>query len=143
MNPNITTETETKKETQAGNTGLSSKVLQNLQEIELDLDTSGEYFKPQAGTMYTVEIDIDKHRIVPIESDKFKDSKGKPLKQYQFIVRHVENDIEQKWNITSKALLRDLMGEIRKGIKIFRITRNGQDRSTTYTVEAAVEQVKQ
>ena len=87
MNPNITTETETKKETQAGNTGLSSKVLQNLQEIELDLDTSGEYFKPQAGTTYTVEIDIDKHRIVPIESDKFKDSKGKPLKQYQFVIR--------------------------------------------------------
>jgi hypothetical protein len=117
--------------------GLSQKVLDNLQEIELDLDTSGEYFKPQTGTTYEVEIDIDKHRILPIESDKFKDSKGRPLKQYQFVVRHVGNDVEQKWNVTSKTLLRQLMGEIRKRHTSFRITRNGEDRSTTYTIEAA------
>jgi hypothetical protein len=114
---------------------LGSKALENLREIELDLDTSGEYFKPQTGTTYEVEIDIDKHRIVPIESDKFKDSNGKPLKQYRFIIRHVGNNIEQKWNVTSKTLLRQLMGEIRQNHKLFRITRNGEDRSTTYAVE--------
>jgi hypothetical protein len=102
------------------------------------MDTSGDYFKPQAGTTYTAEIDIDKHRIVPVESDKFHDSKGRPLKQYQFVVRHVGhvgNGIEQKWNVTYKGLLKDLMTGIRKNHKMFRITRNGQDRSTTYTIE--------
>jgi hypothetical protein len=134
MNPN-NTDTELETESQTSN-GLSQKVIENLQEIELDLDTSGEYFKPQTGTTYNVEIDIEKHRIVPIESDKFKDSKGNPLKQYQFIVRH-GNNVEQKWNVTSKALLRDLMTEIRQNHKSFKITRNGEDRSTTYRVEAA------
>ena len=116
--------------------GCSAKVLDNLHEIELDLDTTGEFFKPQAGTTYQLEIDIDKHRIVPVESDKFKDVKGKPLKQYQFIVRHVGNNVEQKWNITSKGLLRDIMTEVRKNHKMFRITRSGQDRTTTYKIEA-------
>jgi hypothetical protein len=114
---------------------LSTKALDNLREIELDLDASGEYFKPQTGTTYEIEIDIDKNRIVPIESDKFKDSKGRPLKQYQFILRHVGNNIEQKWNVTSKTLLRQLMGEIRQNHKLFRITRNGEDRGTTYSVQ--------
>jgi hypothetical protein len=116
--------------------GLSAKVLDNLHEIELDLDTTGEYFKPQADTTYEVEIDIEKHRIVPIESDRFKDAKGKPVKQYQFIVRHVGNNVEQKWNVTSKALLKDLMGELRQNHKLFKITRKGEDRSTTYQVAA-------
>ena len=120
---------------------LSTKVLENLREIELDLDTSGEYFKPQTGTTYEIEIDIDKHRIMPIESDKFKDAKGKPLKQYQFVVRHVGNNVEQKWNVTSKTLLRQLMGEIRQNHKLFRVTRNGEDRSTTYTVESVAVKV--
>jgi hypothetical protein len=116
--------------------GLSAKVLDNLHEIELDLDTTGEYFKPPADTTYEVEIDIEKHRIVPIESDRFKDAKGKPVKQYQFIVRHVGNNVEQKWNVTSKALLKDLMGELRQNHKLFKITRKGEDRSTTYQVAA-------
>jgi hypothetical protein len=122
---------------QPSSQGLSTKALDNLREIELDVDTSGEYFKPQTGTTYDLEIDIDKNRIVPIESDKFKDSKGRPLKQYQFIVRHVGNNVEQKWNVTSKTLLKQLMGEIRKEHKLFHITRNGEDRGTTYTVEGS------
>lgn len=119
-------------------TQLSSKVQDNLNEIELDLDTSGEFFKPRTGTTYEIEIDLEKHRIVPTDSEKFKTANGKPLKQYQFIVRHIGNNIEQKWSVTSKALLRQLMTEIRQNHKLFQITRNGEGPSTTYTVVGSV-----
>lgn len=132
MNPNNVTSKGAQSQNQ-----LSEKVLDNLKEIELDLDTSGEYFKPQAGTTYDVEIDIEKHRIVLTDSEKFKTANGKPLKQYQFIIRHVGNNVEQKWSITSKALLRQLMTEIRQNHKLFQITRNGEGPSTTYNVVGA------
>jgi hypothetical protein len=119
--------------------GLSTKALENLREIDLDLDTTSEYFKPKTGTTYELEIDIERNRIVPIESEKFKDAKGNPVKQYQFIVKHIGNGVEQKWNVTSKTLLNQLMDEIRKNRKVFRITRNGEDRGTTYQIEAAQE----
>jgi hypothetical protein len=116
-------------------TSLTEKALGNLDEVQLELDSSTEYFKPRAGPTYVLEIDIDKHQIIITESDRFKDSAGKPLKQYQFIIKHVNNGIEQKWNVTSKNLVRQLMTEIRKGFKVIKIQRTGEDKNTTYQIE--------
>jgi hypothetical protein len=115
-------------------TSLNEKAIGNLDKIQLELDSSTEFFKPKPGYVYVVEIDIEKHEIEVTESDRFKDTAGKPLKQYQFIVKHVNNGIEQKWNVTSKNLVRQLMPEIRKGIKVIRIQRTGEDKNTTYQI---------
>ena len=114
---------------------INEKILSNLDKIQLDLDSSTEYFKPKAGITYILEIDIDKHPIASLESEKFKDPTGKPLKQYQFIIKHVNNGIEQKWNVTSKNLVRQLMTEIRKGFKVIKVERIGEDKSTKYNVQ--------
>ena len=115
-------------------TTINDKVRTNLDQIQLDLDTSTEYFKPKTGTTYLIEIDAEKHPIETKESDKFKDTAGKPLKQYQFVIKHVNNSIEQKWPVSSKTLVRQLMGEIRKGFKIIKVQRIGEDRNTVYEV---------
>jgi hypothetical protein len=114
---------------------INEKVQSNLDQIQLDLDTSTKYFKPKTGTTYVIEIDLEKHPIETKESDKFKDASGKPLKQYQFIIRHVNNSIEQKWNVSSKTLVRQLMEQIRKGLKVIKVQRIGEDRNTTYQIE--------
>jgi hypothetical protein len=79
---------------------------------------------------YIVEIDIDRHEIEVTESDRFK---AGPLRV--FVIKHVNNGVEQKWTVLSKTLVRQLMTEIRKGFKVMEIQRVGEDRSTTYTVE--------
>jgi hypothetical protein len=114
---------------------LTEKAIGNLDKIQLDIETSTQYFKPKAGTPYVVEIDIDKHEIDISESDRFKDSAGRPIKQYLFFIKHVNNGVEQKWTVSSKTLVRQLMREIRKGFKVMKIQRVGEDRNTTYNVE--------
>jgi hypothetical protein len=114
---------------------LTEKEQSQLNKIELDIETSTQFFKPKAGHTYVVEIDIDKHEIEITESDRFKDSRDKPLKQYQFVVKHVNNGVEQKWTVSSKRLVRQLMSEIRKGFKVMEIQRIGEDRDTTYIVK--------
>jgi hypothetical protein len=116
-------------------TSLTEKAQSQLDKIQLDIETSTQFFKPKAGHTYVVEIDIDKHEIEITESDRFKDSRDKPLKQYQFIVKHVNNGVEQKWTVSSKRLVRQPMGEIRKGFKVMQVERIGEDRDTTYIVK--------
>jgi len=42
-------------------------------------------------------VDLDKHKIKPVENERFKDAHGKPLKKYEFIIIHVNNQKEQIW----------------------------------------------
>ena len=114
---------------------ITEKAKGNLDKIQLDIETSTQFFKPKSGTTYVIEIDIDKHEIDIKDSDKFKDSAGRPLKQYLFVVKHVNNGVEQKWTVSSKRLVRQLMSEIRKGFKVMEIQRIGEDRDTTYIVK--------
>jgi hypothetical protein len=116
-------------------TSLSERAQNQLDKIQLDIETSTQFFKPKPGHTYVLEIDIDKHEIEVTESDRFKDSRDKPLKQYQFVVKHVNNGVEQKWTVSSKRLVRQLMSEIRKGFKVMEIQRIGEDRDTTYIVK--------
>jgi hypothetical protein len=116
-------------------TSLTEKAQNQLDKIQLDIETSTQFFKPKSNNRYVIEIDIDKHEIEITEPDRFKDSRDKPLKQYQFVVKHVNNGVEQKWTVSSKRLVRQIMSEIRKGFKVMQIERIGEDRDTTYIVK--------
>jgi hypothetical protein len=113
---------------------LSTKALSNLDEIELDVTTSSAYFKPRPGTTYVIQVDLDKHRIRPIETTKFTDAAGKPLKRYEIIIVHVNNQKEQIWTV-SKTVCLQIIEQIRKGFKVLKVVRTGSDRSTTYAIE--------
>ena len=111
---------------------LSEKAQSNLDEIELDAATSSSYFKPKPGTVYVLEIDLDKHEIKPTENPKFTDSQGRPLKRYELIVMHPNNGREQIWTV-SKTVIGQIIAEIRKGFKILEIERIGEDREVQFT----------
>lgn len=67
-------------------TTLSDKVQNQIDETVLDITTSSQYFKPNPGTAYVIEIDLEKHGIKPVENDRFKDANGKPLKRYELVI---------------------------------------------------------
>jgi hypothetical protein len=113
---------------------ISEQAQSNIDEIELDLVTSSQYFKPRPGTTYVIQIDLDKHKIVPVENDRFKDAQGKPVKRYELVIVHVNNQKEQIWTV-SKTVCLQILGELRKGFKVLKVIRTGADRSTTYAIE--------
>ena len=113
---------------------LSESAKSNIEEIELDAITSSQYFKPKPGTTYVIRVDLDKHKIKPVENPKFTDSQGKPLKRYEFVIAHVNNQKEQIWTVSKQSVLQ-ILGELRKGFKILKVIRTGADRSTTYQIQ--------
>jgi hypothetical protein len=113
---------------------LSENAKSNIEEIELDVISSSQYFKPRPGTTYVIQVDLDKHQIKPVENPKFTDSQGKPLKRYELVIVHVNNQKEQIWTV-SKTVCMQIIEQIRKGFSTFKITRIGTDRSTTYQIE--------
>jgi hypothetical protein len=114
---------------------ISEEVQSNIDEIELDVITSSAYFKPKPGTAYVIRVDLDKpgHKIKPVENPRFTDAKGKPLKRYEFIITHVNNQAEQTWTV-SKTVCLQILGELRKGFQVMKVIRTGSDRSTTYAI---------
>jgi hypothetical protein len=115
---------------------LSESAKSNIEEIELDAITSSQYFKPKPGTTYVIRVDLDnpKHKIKPVENERFKDAQGKPLKRYEFVIAHVNNQKEQIWTV-SKTVCLQILGELRKGFKVLKVIRTGADRSTTYQIQ--------
>ena len=115
---------------------ISGQAQSNIDEIELDAISSSQYFKPKPGTTYVIRIDLDKHKIKPvqIENERFKDVQGKPLKRYEFVIAHVNNQKEQIWTV-SKTVCLQILGELRKGFKVLKVIRTGADRSTTYQIQ--------
>jgi hypothetical protein len=113
---------------------ISQEVQSNIEEIELDVVTSSQYFKPKPGTTYVIRVDLDKHKIKPVENPKFTDAQGKPVKRYEFVITHVNNQKEQIWTV-SKTVCLQILGELRKGFQIMKVIRTGADRSTTYQIE--------
>jgi hypothetical protein len=112
---------------------ISDKVQSNIDEIELDLVTSSQYFKPRPGTTYVIQVDLDKHKINPVET-KFLDQQGRPTKRYEIVIVHVNNQKEQIWTV-SKTVISQIIEQIRKGFKTMKVTRTGADRSTTYQIQ--------
>lgn len=116
-------------------TSTISKQTQNhIDEIELDVISSSQYFKPRPGTTYVIQVDLDKHQIKPVKNPRFTDSQGKPLKRYELVIVHVNNQKEQIWTI-SKTVCMQIIELIRKGFNTLKVTRSGTDRSTTYQIE--------
>jgi hypothetical protein len=113
---------------------ISEQAQSNIDEIELDLVTSSQYFKPRPGTMYVIQVDLDKHKIKPVENPKFTDTKGIPLKRYEMVIVHVNNQKEQIWTV-SKTVCLQIIEQIRRGFRTMKVTRTGTDRSTFYTIE--------
>jgi hypothetical protein len=69
-----------------------------------------------------------------VETKRFKDAQGRPPKRYEFKIAHVNNGKEQLWD-TSKTVCSQIIEELKKGFTVLKVTRNGSDRSTTYTIE--------
>jgi hypothetical protein len=113
---------------------LSESAKSNIDEIELDVVTSSQYFKPKPGTTYVIRVDLDKHKIKPVENPKFTDAQGKPVKRYELVITHVNNQAEQIWTV-SKTVCLQILGELRKGFRVMKIVRTGADRSTIYSIE--------
>jgi hypothetical protein len=113
---------------------ISQEVQSNIDEIELDVVTSSQYFKPKPGTTYVIRIDLDKHKVRPVENAKFTDAQGKPIKRYEFVITHVNNQADQIWTV-SKTVCLQILEQIRKGFRVMKVTRTGADRSTTYQIE--------
>jgi hypothetical protein len=113
---------------------ISAQAQSNIDEIELDVISSSQYFKPRPGTKYVIQVDLDRHKIKPVENPKFTDAQGKPLKRYEFIITHVNNQKEQVWTV-SKTVCLQILEQIRKGFRTMKVTRIGTDRSTTYQIE--------
>lgn len=85
-------------------------------------------------TTYVIQVDLDKHKIKPVENPKFTDAKGVPLKRYELVIVHVNNQKEQIWTV-SKTVCLQIIEQIRKGFRTMKVTRTGTDRSTTYAIE--------
>ena len=86
---------------------ISESAQSNIDEIELDAISSSQYFKPRAGTTYVIRVDIDQHKIKPVENERFKDAQGKPLKRYQFKLAHVNNGKEAALGYLKNCLFRN------------------------------------
>jgi hypothetical protein len=79
-------------------------------------------------------LDPQNDKIVPVENDRFKDANGKPIKRYETKITHVNNGREQTWTV-SKTVCLQIIEQLRKGFTTLKVTRNGSDRNTTYTIE--------
>jgi hypothetical protein len=77
---------------------------------------------------------MDKHKIVQVENDRFTDSQGNPQKRYELIIQHVNNGKEQVWTI-SKTVCLAIIAELRKGFKVLKVERIGEDRGTIYRIQ--------
>lgn len=115
-------------------TSISEQALSNIDEIEQELETSSQYFKPKPGKTYVIKMDPQNDKIVPIENERFKDAQGKAIKRYECKITHVNNGRTQLWD-TSKTVVQQIIEQLRKGFTVLKVVRTGADRSTTYQIE--------
>jgi hypothetical protein len=55
--------------------------IDNLQFIEEEIEASSQYFKAKPGKTYIIKLDQNA-RIVPMETDRFRDINGRPDSYY-------------------------------------------------------------
>lgn len=113
---------------------LNQTAIENLDSIEEEIETSGQYFKPKPGRTYVIRLDPKKDKIVPVENERFKDANGNPVKRYECKITHVNNGREQNWTV-SKTVCSQIIEQLRKGFVVLRVTRQGNDRNTVYLIE--------
>lgn len=110
----------------------SETMLKNLEEIEDEIQTSSQYFKPTPDKTYVIKLD-PQNKIVPSENDRFKDAQGRPLKRYEVKITHVNNGREQIWTV-SKTVCLQIIEQLKKNLTTLKVTRRGTDRTTTYAI---------
>jgi hypothetical protein len=113
---------------------LDQSAIDNLESIEEEIETSSQYFKPKPDKTYVISLDPQKDKIVPAENDRFKDANGNPIKRYECKITHVNNGKEQKWTV-SKTVCLQIVEQLRKNFTVIKVTRHGEDRTTTYQIE--------
>jgi hypothetical protein len=113
---------------------LDQSAIDNLESIEEEIETSSQYFKPKPDKTYVIRLDPQKDKIVPAENDRFKDANGNPIKRYECKITHVNNGKEQKWTV-SKTVCLQIVEQLRKNFTVLKVTRHGEDRTTTYQIE--------
>jgi hypothetical protein len=113
---------------------LDQSAIDNLESIEEEIETSSQYFKPKPDKTYVIKLDPQNDKIVPTENDRFKDANGNPIKRYECKITHVNNGKEQKWTV-SKTVCLQIVEQLRKGFTVLKVTRHGEDRTTTYQIE--------
>ena len=113
---------------------LNESTAQNLASIEDEIETSSQYFKPKPDRTYVISMDPQKDKIVPTENDRFKDSNVNPIKRYECKITHVNNGKEQKCTVPKTVCLQ-IIEQLRKGFTVLKVTRHGEDRTTTYQIE--------
>ena len=113
---------------------INEQITKHFEEIELEIETSSAYFKPNPGKVYLIKIDPQRDKIVPIQNDRFKDANGNPIKRYEFKIMHINTEKEQLWD-TSKTVCLQIIEQLKKGFTALKIVRIGADRSTVYTIE--------
>src|SRR5918992_304103 len=109
-------------------------MLKNLEEIEDEIQTSSQYFKPAPDKTYIIKLDPQKDKIVPVENDRFKDANGNPIKRYECKITHVNNGREHIWTV-SKTVCLQIIEQLKKNFTTLKVTRRGTDRTTTYAIE--------
>ena len=75
-----------------------------------------------------------KDKSITLAEDRFKDANGNPIKRYECKITHVNNGKEQKWTV-SKTVCLQIVEQLRKGFTVLKVTRHGEDRTTTYQIE--------
>ena len=113
---------------------LDQSAIDNLESIEEEIETTSQYFKPKPDKTYVIKLDPQKDKIVPAENDRFKDANGNPIKRYECKITHVNNGKEQKWTV-SKTVCLQIVEQLRKNFTVLKVTRHGEDRTTTYQIE--------
>ena len=113
---------------------LDQSAIDNLESIEEEIETSSQYFKPKPDKTYVISLDPQKDKIVPAENDRFKDANGNSIKRYECKITHVNNGKEQKWTV-SKTVCLQIVEQLRKNSTVLKVTRHGEDRTTTYQIE--------
>jgi hypothetical protein len=114
---------------------LNQNTIDNLESIEEEIDTSSQYFKPKPSKTYVIKLDPQNDKIVSTQNDRFKDANGNPIKRYECKITHVNNGREQKWTV-AKTVCLQIIEQLRKGFTVLKVTRHGEDRTTTYHIES-------
>ncbi|MGC1134468.1 MAG: hypothetical protein WA941_16690 [Nitrososphaeraceae archaeon] len=107
--------------------------IDNLQFIEEEIEASSQYFKAKPGKTYIIKMDRN-DKIVPVETDRFRDAKGQPIKRYECTITHVNNARRQIWSV-SKTVCLQIIAKLKEGFTVLEVTRQGSDRSTTYDIK--------
>jgi hypothetical protein len=112
---------------------LEQNAIDNLQFIEEEIEASSQYFKPKPDKTYVIKMNRT-DKIVPVESERFKDVNGKPIKRYECSITHVNTGREQIWSV-SKTTCLQIIAQLKEGFTVLKVRRQGSDKNTTYDIK--------